>query len=160
MELKPSILEYTGSAKTFDDSGWGFKSESEYKLILFKDTSLIIEIRGVIINTDSSTMLFYQTDTQAVVSGEYQLVNSKENQIEYLCRVNNCSIKTVESVYSTSNIENKEEREEIRQLNNFKFMITKLENGNILLNFEEETKNDLFIDFHTDQKWFYNNSCI
>eukprot|EP00340_Litonotus_pictus_P006344 CAMPEP_0170518166 /NCGR_PEP_ID=MMETSP0209-20121228/3920_1 /TAXON_ID=665100 ORGANISM="Litonotus pictus, Strain P1" /NCGR_SAMPLE_ID=MMETSP0209 /ASSEMBLY_ACC=CAM_ASM_000301 /LENGTH=120 /DNA_ID=CAMNT_0010803619 /DNA_START=156 /DNA_END=518 /DNA_ORIENTATION=+ len=95
----------------------------------------------------------YQVDCQQMVSSSNNSLNII--QLEYLCNVDSCNIEVIERVTNSGNTETSEMRNESRMVNDFRFLISKLEDNKIILNFEEATQHDLFFDFQSDQKWFY-----
>ena len=157
MDLKPILLEYSGTAQTFDDSGWGYKSCSEYKITLYYDSSFVILIKGTLVNADSGTMCIYQTDTIALIKGVYKLDCSKNDlevkSAEYFCNVDQCEFEAVEKVSGA--YESTQTNRDSRQIENFKFKINNNDNKQIVLLFSSSVKNDVFMEFHTNPNWFY-----
>lgn len=154
------LLDYSQQAKTYDDSGWGHKSSSQYNIKLYSDCKLSLLIQGNIIMMDASTQSYFQTDSSLSIFGSYELKNSSSlgylKVYEYYLKPSEVILETISK--ESIDDQNGEYKKENKQLLGFNFRVHVNEsNSEIEVVFDEYAKDEVFIDFYSNPKWFYSN---
>ncbi len=160
--MKCVVLDISNVARTYDDSGWGHKSFSEYNIKLYSDLSATLEIRGSTIVSDS--MSYFQTDNFTAIAGNYiaATINNmpiikqtdKETIYEYIFLINTIDFETATKTNPTDDFLDitKEKRSAI----NFNFQICNI-NNEIDIKFDTNAKSEIFTDYYINNNWFFHN---
>ena len=158
--MKCVVLDISNVARTYDDSGWGHKSFCEYNIKLYSDLSVILEIKGSTIMSDS--MNFFQTDNLTLITGNYLAATmnnipiikqtDKETVYEYTFLINNIDFET--ATKNNPIDENPDVVREKRSTSNFNFQICN-SNNDINILFDTNAKSDIFSEYYINNNWFF-----
>ena len=148
-----TILDLSKTARTYDDSGWGQKSLTEFNIKLYSDITCTLNITSLTILSDS--LGNFINESKINIEGNYFSVDSnkdKTNQefFEYIFQAKNIMKEDMSNKVKTT-----QEIEGISFKFRVKRSITSQGINELEIQFENTAYEALFNGFYINSKWFY-----